>query len=41
MEQNAEATTTQQVEDRGQLEQALSDLGINCETVALQPGESY
>lgn len=24
-----------------QLEQALSDLGVNCETVALEPGESY
>lgn len=24
-----------------QLEQALSDLGVNCETIALDPGESY
>lgn len=24
-----------------QLEQALSDLGVNCETVVLQPGESF
>lgn len=24
-----------------QLEQALSDLGVNCETIVLEPGESY